>query len=183
MTESFFERPILNSPYKYPARHWELDGGQPTGNVIERRRLAEFITAAVPKPKKQKDQREIVFDEGAGLSTEHQQYDPIPIINELRVQVDRWRVLPNPSQWNVTPETARLLEHWRHHEFSTFRPFFCQVEAVETLIWLTEVAPKIKEGKKFLEHLGQRERRRRTPGSRVSRSSSPPAPARRPSWR
>jgi type III restriction enzyme len=43
--------------------------------------------------------------------------------------------------WQVTPETARLLEHWRHHEFDAFRPFFCQVEAVETAIWLTEVAP------------------------------------------
>ena len=51
--------------------------------------------------------------------------------------------LPNPSQWQVTPETARLLQHWRHHKFSGVRPFFCQVEAVETAIWLTEVAPHI----------------------------------------
>src|SRR5216117_4006363 len=41
---SFFERPILNSPYEYPGRHWELDAdGQPTGQIIEERRKAKFI--------------------------------------------------------------------------------------------------------------------------------------------
>jgi type III restriction enzyme len=151
----FFERPILNSPYEYPRQHWELDDtGQPTGQIIERRRGAEFITP-IPKPKKQKaGQRDIVFDEGKGLSTEAQQYDPTPVINELRQRVDSWRALPNPNDWLVTPETTRLLQHWRHHKFSAIRPFFCQVEAMETLIWLTEVAPKLgKEGQRFLDHL------------------------------
>ena len=62
--------------------------------------------------------------------------------------------MPNPNDWQVTPETARLLQHWRHHKFNDIRPFFCQIEAVETAIWLTEVAPKAgKTGKGFLEHL------------------------------
>ncbi|MFN7883310.1 MAG: DEAD/DEAH box helicase family protein, partial [bacterium] len=57
-------------------------------------------------------------------------------------------------QWQVTPETARLLHHWRKHKFSSIRPFFCQVEAVETAIWLTEVAPSSgKVGKGLIEHL------------------------------
>jgi type III restriction enzyme len=56
--------------------------------------------------------------------------------------VDTWRALANPSHWQVTPETARLLQHWRHHQFGDVRPFFCQVEAVETVICLTEVAPQ-----------------------------------------
>jgi type III restriction enzyme len=96
----------------------------------------------------------MAFDEGVGLSDEKQQYDPTSIINTLRNHVDEWRALPNPGDWRVTPETARLLKHWRHHNFSDIRPFFCQVEAIETLIWLTEVAPKIgKTGQRFLEHL------------------------------
>jgi type III restriction enzyme len=33
------------------------------------------------------------------------------------------------------------------------RPFFCQIEAVETAIWLTEVAPGERSAKGFLEHL------------------------------
>jgi len=55
----------------------------------------------------------------------------------------------------VTPETRRLLQHWRHHEFGGIRPFFCQVEAVEAAIWLTEVAPGDRHGKAFVEHLEQ----------------------------
>jgi len=50
--------------------------------------------------------------------------------------------------------TARLLQHWRHHRFSNLRPFFCQIEAVETITWLTEVAPHSgKRAKGVLEHL------------------------------
>lgn len=155
MENLFFEQPILNSPYDAPTRHWELDkDGQPTQRIIESRRRAEFITP-IPKPKKRtrSKQQEIVFDEGAGLSTQDQQYDLTSVINEVRGQVERWRSLKNPSDWQVTPETARLLQHWRHHESAGVRPFFCQVEAVETVIWLTEVAPNTAAGKRLLDHL------------------------------
>ena len=158
LTNPFFEQPVLNSPYECPSRHWELDeAGQPTQKIIESRRQAEFIMA-VPKAKKRKgssaDQAPLVFDEGKGLSTQKQQYEHTAIINGVRRQVDRWRSIPDPSQWQVTPETARLLQHWRHHRFSGIRPFFCQVEAVETAIWLIEVAPRTgRVGKDFLDHL------------------------------
>src|SRR5271166_2602378 len=154
-SNAFFEHPILNSPYECPPRHWELDeAGQPTQKIIERRRSAKFITP-IPKPKKRKaaPQPGFVFDEGKGLSTKVQAYDPTSIINEVRGYVDVWRSLRNPNQWQVTPETARLLEHWRHHKFSDVRPFFCQVEAVETAIWLTEVAGLSKNGQRVLDHL------------------------------
>jgi type III restriction enzyme len=147
MTEQFFERPILNSPYAYPSRHWELDpDGQPTNRIIEARRRSDLITP-VPKPKKRRRSRgqsQMRFEDETGLSSEEQEYNPTPIINEIRTYVDTWRNLPNPDQWLVTPETARLLKHWRHHRFEGgIRPFFCQVEAVETAIWLAEVAPKL----------------------------------------
>ncbi len=156
MSNPFFDHPILNSPYEYPTRHWELDDqGQPTQRIIDHRRRAEFVTP-IPKPRKRKGpaaQQALVFDEGIGLSTEKQQYDPTSIINELRSHVDQWRTLP-PNLWQVTPETARLLEHWRHHQFNDIRPFFCQVEAVETAIWLTEVAPHAgKAARTILDHL------------------------------
>src|SRR5690606_37647354 len=83
-----------------------------------------------------------------------QEYNPTPIINEVRRHLESWRALPNPDQWLVTPETARLLQHWRHHRFEGLRPFFCQIEAVETAIWLAEVAPKLgPRGTKFREHI------------------------------
>lgn len=150
MDNRFFEHPVLNSPYEEPKLHWELDAeGQPTQKVIERRRNASFITP-IPKPQKHKDVdvQQFVFDEGKGLSTQDQQYETTSIINRVRDHVSRWRAIPNPNDWHVTPETARLLQHWRHHHFGNIRPFFCQIEAMETLIWLTEVAP----------HLGTRER-------------------------
>ena len=154
--DRFFDRPILNSPYEYPAQHWELDGGgQPTNRVLDRRRDVSFITP-IPAPKKGKGaQRTLIFDEEAQrVATEDQQYELAQTINSVRNAVDRWRASPDQSQWRVTPETARLLHHWRHHRFNDVRPFFCQVEAVETVIWLTEVAPNLgNTGRRFLEHL------------------------------
>ncbi len=157
MDNQFFKKPILNSPYEYPVRHWELDeSGQPTQQIIESRRRADFITP-IPKPRKRKgaaEQSQLLFNEGKDLSTGEQQYDHTAIINGVRQQVDKWRKLPNPNDWHVTPETTRLLQHWRHYPFSSIRPFFCQIEAVETAIWLTEVAPNAgKIGKNYLQHL------------------------------
>ena len=156
MDNHFFERPILNSPYKEPQRHWELDkSGQPTQQIIDRRRASELITP-IPRARRQQgaEQSSLVFDEGVGLSTETHQYAHTAIINGVRAEVGKWRRIPNPNDWRVTPETARLLQHWRHHEFSGIRPFFCQIEAVETAIWLTEVASQVgKAGDKYLEYL------------------------------
>jgi type III restriction enzyme len=156
MSNQFFEHPILNSPYECPSKHWELDAqGQPTQQIIEQRRRAAFITP-IPRPRKRKaaaGQQKIVFDEGMGLSSEKQQFNLLPIINNLRQLVSQWRALPNSKDWAVTPETARLLQHWRTHPFNDYRPFFCQLEAVETVIWLTEVAPNYSRGKPFIEHL------------------------------
>jgi type III restriction enzyme len=95
--------------------------GQPTNIIVESRRKSAFITP-VPKPKKRrlgdaKKQVELVFKDEEGISTAQQQYDPNTIINEIRGYVDQWRQLPNPEQWRVTPETARLLQHWRSYPF------------------------------------------------------------------
>ncbi len=96
----------------------------------------------------------MAFDAGDDLSSQEQEYNPTPIINEVRTYVETWRNLANPEQWLVTPETARLLKHWRGDGFQGVRPFFCQIEAVETAIWLTEVAPKMgARFGKFWDHL------------------------------
>ena len=83
MVESFFERPILNSPYSPPSRHWGLDDdGQPTNLIVENRRRSELITP-VPKPQKRRrgaGQGELGLGVGDGLSTVGQEYNPTPII-------------------------------------------------------------------------------------------------------
>jgi type III restriction enzyme len=164
MNHPFFEKPILNSPYLYPNRHWALDAsGQPTQQIADSRRTAEFITP-IPQPKKRKGKSEQAeLDIADEVSDEEQKYHSA-IINGVRAEVDKWRSIPNPNDWGVTPETARLLQHWRHHHFNGVRPFFCQVEAVETAIWLTEVAPtRGRMAKTFLDHL-QRSNEEANPG-------------------
>ncbi|XHO84307.1 DEAD/DEAH box helicase family protein (plasmid) [Azospirillum sp. A29] len=55
----------------------------------------------------------------------------------------------------MTLATQRLLEHWRDHRFAGPRPFFCQIEAVETIIWLTEVAPRRAVTKGLLDQIAK----------------------------
>ena len=146
MTLSFTEEPIINSPYEKPDRHWELKYGVPTENIVQNRRLSEHI---VPVPPSQAQSTQPRMNLGvSGISTADQEYDPTPIINDIRRRVDRWRSIPDRRKWGVTPETARLLEHWRSHEHIGLRPFFCQVEAAETIIWLTEVAKVLPIGER-----------------------------------
>lgn len=159
MTASFFEHPILNSPYTAPIRHHALDkDGQPLDiPPVEGRRRSELITP-VPKPRKQQkkagaDQSSFVLSDPGGLSTSEQEYNPTPIINEIRLHLDAWRNIPNPADWGVTPATAQLLKHWRHHNFQGVRPFFCQIEAAETAIWMTEVARRQTKYKHIWAHV------------------------------
>jgi hypothetical protein len=153
MSNPFFERPIVNSPYEYPRQHWELDpSGQPTGRLIDRRRRAEFITP-IPKPKKRHgaDQQELGLDDGRGLSTNDQAYDLTSVINEVRGQVDIWRTLP-ASQWQVTPETGACSSAGGSTSSAA-----CGRSSVRsrrwTAIWFTEVAPHLVTGKRLLDNL------------------------------
>jgi type III restriction enzyme len=157
MSYSFFDQPILNSPYEPPSRHHALDDeGQPLNlPPIDGRRRSKLITP-VPKARKKQtksEQASFVLPDTHGLSTADQEYDSTSIINEIRDYVTSWRAIPNPAHWGVTPSTQRLLSHWRNHDFQSVRPFFCQVEAVETAIWLTEVARKDRRFDKFRKHL------------------------------
>ena len=157
MNTKFFDRPILNSPYEMPKRHWRLDeSGKPTQTIDAGRRASSFITP-IPTPSKQSSdaQQTLALDP---ISDDDRQYDATGIVNEVRRRVDAWRGIPNPKDWGVTHETARLLQHWRSHNFGGVRPFFCQLEAAETLIWLTEVAPGTRDGQRLREYLANSSR-------------------------
>jgi type III restriction enzyme len=145
---SFYERPILNSPYRAPELHHPLDkNGQPLeGEPRRGRRPSRFI---VPVPASRKK----AANDQASLDLET--YTENALINEIRGYLDSWRGLRNPADWGVTGTTQRLLEHWRQHEFVGPQPFFCQLEAVETIIWLTEVAPKRAASKGLLDQLAK----------------------------
>lgn len=159
MTGTFYDQPILNSPYEEPTRHHALDEeGQPTEQPPVSGRRRSKLIAPVPKPRKRRKkadppQTAMGLQSDDGISSDEQEYNPTPIINEIRSRVAAWRRPPGQTNWGVTPATARLLQHWRHHDFQGIRPFFCQIEAVETTIWLTEVARNQKTCKRFWDHI------------------------------
>lgn len=127
---AFTDSPIINSPFDRPQWYFELDGdGQPTGTKLAGRRKSAYVVP-VPAARRRGLQHEMAL----GEETEN------TLANEIRTHVEQWRDLP-PGQWGVSPETQRLLLHWRDTDRER-KLFFCQREAVETLIWLTEVAPK-----------------------------------------
>ena len=132
----FADNPIINAPFDAPVSHFELDAeGQPTGVKLPGRRESIQVVPVPAARRRGPRQAELaLFDEDGAKVT------PNALINEIRKHVDQWRGLP-PSQWGVTPETQRLLLHWRDPSRAR-RLFFCQREAVETLIYLTEVAPQ-----------------------------------------
>lgn len=120
MPQTTINRLIINSPFEEPQRHWRYDRETRLFDLVEGRRPAGYVVASG-------DSR--AFDD-PGIFVE------IPLVNQIRLRVKNWREAGYPG---VTSITKRLLEHWRDpEEFDTRRFFFCQLEAVETLIWLTE---------------------------------------------
>jgi type III restriction enzyme len=129
--EIIIDNPILNSPFAEPSRHWVLnDNGIPNGITADGRRRSEFIVP-VPPPR-HRVQGTLDLEDEYGLRK------PNDKINEIRARVRIWRQNGHPG---VTPITRRLLEHWTAVDRGR-RLFFCQVEAVETAIWLAEVSPQ-----------------------------------------
>lgn len=130
------DNPILNSPFAEPSRHWELDeNGVPTGVPASGRRRSEFIVPVPPPKHKVKAQASLDLEDDWGRRQAND------YINEVRAKVAAWRALGEAGLRPLTPVTARLLRHWRDPDRA--RPlFFCQLEAAETAIWLSEVAPR-----------------------------------------
>ncbi|SHO61167.1 type III restriction enzyme [Pseudoxanthobacter soli DSM 19599] len=146
---SFYERPILNSPYRAPDLHHPLDkNGQPLEGEPRRGRRPSRFIVPVPAVRKRASAAQSSLDLEA--YTEH------ALVNEIRTHVEHWRNLRNPADWGVTAVSQRLLEHWRRPDgWNAQQPFFCQVEAVETIIWLTEVAPRRGATRGLLERIAK----------------------------
>jgi type III restriction enzyme len=120
------ESPILNSPFEEPRRYYDFSG--PTPRVDEGRRSAGYHGTARTERM------------GEGPVAAHM-FFPLHLVNEIRGRVAEWRARGYPG---VTPVTRDLLEHWHRPDR---RPlFFCQREAVETLIWLTESSAADRQG-------------------------------------
>jgi len=120
MAKTTIDRLIINTPYAEPERHWRYERETRTFDLVEGRRPAGYVVASGESK---------AFDD-PGIFVE------IPLVNQIRPRVAAWR----ESGWpGVSSITKRLLEHWGDpEEFEARRFFFCQLEAIETIIWLTE---------------------------------------------
>ena len=123
------DRLIINSPYEEPQRYWRYNRENRTFTLVEgERRPAGYVVASESSKS---------FDD-PGVFVE------IPLVNQIRPRVAAWRKAGYPG---VTGITKRLLEHWTNpEEYERRRFFFCQLEAAETLLWLTEAPAADKVG-------------------------------------
>jgi type III restriction enzyme len=119
---------IVNGPYDEPTSHWRYDRESRTFSLEPGRRPAGYVVAT-PGSKS--------FDD-PGV------FRPLPLVNRIRPRVKAWREAGYPG---VTGTTLRLLQHWRDAElWEERRFFFCQLEAIETLIWLPEAPAGERQG-------------------------------------
>ena len=118
---------IINSPYEEPKHYWSYDRESRTFDLLDGRRPAGYVIAS---------QSSKAFDD-PGIFVE------IPLVNKIRPRVKAWRQAGYPG---VTGITKRLLEHWNNPDEREHQFFFCQLEAIETLIWLAEAPASEKVG-------------------------------------
>lgn len=131
------ENPILNSPFREPTRHFRFDeDGITSETVDERRRSTYFIPIPQPKRKVAKGVPQEQMSLPGNWTAERMQENDT--INRIRAHVAAWRGSNYPG---ITATTRELLSYWTGEDRD--KPlFFCQIEALETAIYLTEVAGK-----------------------------------------
>lgn len=135
MKQVVIENPIINSAFLEPKRHFRFDDEGITNDITESRRISHyFIPIARPKKKsKQAQQLELDLGEWTSDRVEENKF-----INQIRDRVSLWR---RGGYAGVTPTTRRLLEYWQNPERER-KLYFCQIEAIETVIYITEIAKK-----------------------------------------
>ena len=121
---------IISSPYEKPVEHWKYNRETRRFTREAGRRPAGYVRAS--------DAAKSFDDPG--------EFVELPLVNKIRLRVDKWRSEDYPG---ATGTTKRLLKHWRDSEArENKRFFFCQLEAVETLMWLTEAPESERVGVK-----------------------------------
>lgn len=129
------EDPILNSPFEVPTRHFKFTEEGISNEIVPKRRSSAYFIP-VPRPRNTRKGAQLAFDT-EWTADRLQEND---FINRVRAKVAQWSA-SNYANSPITSVTRQLLAHWREQDRER-RLFFCQLEAAETAIYLTEVAPK-----------------------------------------
>ena len=144
------DNPVLNNPYEEPKYYYDTDlsGNIDYNKVINGRRPFGYDVNIVPN----KRGGQTIFSQGDFASS-----DPnAEFINTIREEVKKWRLDGYPRASRITKE---LLDYWFNNKErqSNLRLFFCQREAVETAVWLNEIAERDPNtGNYILNLLGER---------------------------
>ena len=133
MPDVVIESPILNSPFEEPVRHFKFSDEGITNEIVEARRVSSYFIP-IAKPKKKGKAAQLAFD----TEWTKDRIEENVFINRIRGRVSLWR---KGNYEGITKTTRRLLEYWTNPERDK-KLFFCQIEAAETAIYLTEVANK-----------------------------------------
>ena len=131
MPQTVIENPILNSPFVEPVRHFRFSDDGITDEVVDERRISAYF---VPIAKPKKKGKQLAFD----TEWTQDRVEENVFINQVRSRVAIWR---QGNYQGITKTTRRLLDYWCDPERER-KLFFCQIEALETVIYITEVAGK-----------------------------------------
>ena len=132
MSQVVIENPIINSPFDEPSRHFRFSDEGITNEVVAGRRTSSYF---VPIARTKKNgSRQLQFN----TEWTQDRIEENKLVNDIRRRVALWR---KGGYVGVTPTTIRLIAYWTdpHREKKLF---FCQNEALETAIYIAEVAKK-----------------------------------------
>src|SRR5450759_4755834 len=135
MTQVVIENPIINSPYHEPTHHFRFSDKGITNEIIDERRTSSYFVP-IARPKKKGAQQSLYETEWT-----QERIQENKLINDIRQRVSLWR---RGGYVGVTPTTGRLLAYWTNPDREK-KLFVCQIEALETIIYLTEVAKKYND--------------------------------------
>jgi len=131
MAQAVIENPVINSPFHEPSRHYRFTDEGITDEIIDGRRRSEYF---MPIAQPRKRGKQMVLES----EWTQDRIEPNVHVNRIRGRVAQWRA---GGYQGVTSVTRRLLQHWTDPD-RDHRLFFCQIEALETAIYITEVAPR-----------------------------------------
>jgi type III restriction enzyme len=137
MSQVVIENPVINSPFREPTRHFRFTDEGITNEIDESGRRISSYFVPIAQPRK-KGSKQLAFD----TEWTQDRIEENKLVNQIRARVKLWR---EGGYLGVTPTTSRLLAYWIDPDREK-KLFFCQVEALETAIYITEVAKKYNDG-------------------------------------
>lgn len=124
------DNPIINSPFEVPARHFRFDESGITDEIVAGRRPSSYF---IPIAQTKKKGKQLAFE----TEWTQDRIEESKFINQVRERVALWR--QGRYAGPLTPISRRLLDYWTREDRYP-KLYFCQIEALETAIYLTEIA-------------------------------------------